>query len=203
MSENKTPRTMRCWRDGKWHTDELANLSAKLEQELQSAQATIHELQFGKYGTQHLGERIRTLEAEKLSAQKSEQDCRQIITTYCEEIDGQRLQISQLQAENGKLREALKSQLEEWKLEIVRLHYLKEAGGPREDNVKKHIAEIEQALSTKPAGDTFVPLLLAQQLESFTDHDLVCSVPEGLCDCGLNNARQKLQSYAPTSEVKL
>lgn len=35
--------------------------------ELIAAQLTIHELQHGKYGTQHLGERIRTLEAEKIT----------------------------------------------------------------------------------------------------------------------------------------
>lgn len=28
-----TPKTLACFRDGKWHTDELANLCAKLEQE--------------------------------------------------------------------------------------------------------------------------------------------------------------------------
>jgi hypothetical protein len=34
---------MRCWRDGRWHADELANLSAKLEQE----NATLRELAEG------------------------------------------------------------------------------------------------------------------------------------------------------------
>ena len=28
-----TPKTMNCWRDGKWHADELANLAAKLERD--------------------------------------------------------------------------------------------------------------------------------------------------------------------------
>ena len=31
-----TPKTMNCWRDGKWHADELANLAAKLERDAQN-----------------------------------------------------------------------------------------------------------------------------------------------------------------------
>lgn len=34
----ETPRTMSCWRDGKWHVDELANCSAQLERQLNSTQ---------------------------------------------------------------------------------------------------------------------------------------------------------------------
>lgn len=40
----ETPRTMRCWRDGRWHADELANLAAKLECENAELQATINTL---------------------------------------------------------------------------------------------------------------------------------------------------------------
>lgn len=40
----ETPRTMRCWRDGRWHTDELANLAAKLERENVELEATINTL---------------------------------------------------------------------------------------------------------------------------------------------------------------
>ena len=32
--KNETPKTSRCWRDGKWQTDELANLAASQEREL-------------------------------------------------------------------------------------------------------------------------------------------------------------------------
>lgn len=33
-----TPETLRCWRDGKWHADELANLAAKFERALRRIQ---------------------------------------------------------------------------------------------------------------------------------------------------------------------
>ena len=38
---------MRCWRDGKWHADELANLAAKLERELAAMTARANELEGG------------------------------------------------------------------------------------------------------------------------------------------------------------
>lgn len=31
--DSDTPKTLACFRDGKWHADELANLSSKLEKE--------------------------------------------------------------------------------------------------------------------------------------------------------------------------
>jgi hypothetical protein len=32
--DSDTPLTLKCWRNGKWQADELANLSAKLEREV-------------------------------------------------------------------------------------------------------------------------------------------------------------------------
>lgn len=43
--ESKTPSTLRCWRDGKWHADELANLAAKQEEQLTEAKQTIARLE--------------------------------------------------------------------------------------------------------------------------------------------------------------
>lgn len=44
MKHRETPRTTRCWRDGKWHADELANLSANLERENAELQETVNTL---------------------------------------------------------------------------------------------------------------------------------------------------------------
>ena len=44
MKQHETPKTSRCWRDGNWHADELANLSANLERENAELQETVNTL---------------------------------------------------------------------------------------------------------------------------------------------------------------
>jgi len=51
------------------------------------------------------------MEKQLISAKKSEQDCRQIITTYCEEIDGLNKLIAQKDGELRALREVVEKHL--------------------------------------------------------------------------------------------
>ena len=67
-TENRTSKTLSCFRGGKWQVDELANLSEKLERELTSIEAAVNASgtaigdEHNRYTT---AERIRDITAQR------------------------------------------------------------------------------------------------------------------------------------------
>lgn len=142
----------------------------------------------------------RELEQELQSAQKSEQDCRQIITTYCEESDGQRLLISQLQEEKARLiDDARQSEqyLAHLKGEIGRL---REALELRNQQLIQ--GEYNPVLDkSQPAGETFVPWSVVKQVIPILESQGTMEV-NYMDTIKTDLLARKLRSYAPKSEVK-